>query len=500
MLHTAWLSVLVKLAYLLGLAGGLARRAVQVFMGMYQSDTWEVRRAGAVADLNAAVLAAAVILLWTSRDVFNDAQNSLSRQAWLNQLSDKPVMACNTFGQGRFNGTLYKDFTFNCDPAAGSPQGDAKAHQFDIDIPTNPQGNVGQVLKILGAYNVCKAFSMAYRVERLGDNVQIFRHLGNESIATALAIVTNESLSRPKTARDNTYYLDKIVPVGACKSQPSDRSAQKKGRDNFLLSAGPCTDLPEEFPPNTTILRFLTMDSNVGLLLNYHCDSLGVDMCLSNSSVWQGLSVDGIGRMRGPDTFCPLQRTLRITWATHESYLCAEGFDVSQRDSFDTQKARVDGLKLIYKFAYFYPCLSYDELFGLYIALASVFVAVVLGTGVLLFTDIVCPLLKFGHESWRATLPPLPVLPASANAVSSESPGGGIKDQVHADGTAGAAERGFQVWQGKYFCKDIVEVVLRCTVSTVLGTILAVTCVLIPMLLLKHYNKGDCPHLDACTA
>lgn len=107
MVHDAWMSLLAVLAYLLGLVAGLAWRAIEVFVGTYRSAIWKVRRAGAVADLIAAVLAAAVILLLTSRAAFTEAQDSTSRKAWLSQLAEKPVMACNTFNQQPYVRALF---------------------------------------------------------------------------------------------------------------------------------------------------------------------------------------------------------------------------------------------------------------------------------------------------------------------------------------------------------------------------------------------------------
>lgn len=159
--------------------------------------------------------------------------------------------------------------------------------------------------------------------------------------------------------------------------------------------------------------------------------------------------------------------------------------------NLNTLNAKVDALRLIYKFVYFYSSVSYEELFGLYIAMAGVFVTVCLGTGVLLFTDIVCPMLKCGSESWRASIQPVLRLHSSAAAVSPECPGGRMGEISLADGVALAARQGFQVWQGVYYCKDLVEVVLRCMVSLVLGTSLSIVCVLLPLLASQDF-KGSC--------
>ena len=478
MARDAFMSPLVVLAYLLGLVGGLAWRAVQVFVGTYQSATWEVRRAGAVADLNAAVLGAAVILLCTSRAAFTVAQDSTSRHAWLSQLSEKPGMACNTFNQDTFNGVNHHDPTFRCDPPPGYGH-DIKPSPLLINA--DPYQNVQVVLDILGIYVECDAFSAAVRVQRLGNDTQLVLHTGRESIASALASVSAEFLAPPKDWRDWQYYLSEIWPNSGIERE-SEVSGKSNGPDSASLDAGACRDFSAGlgFPSNSGILRYVTTSNNVGLFLNYRGPIRAeLAVCISQSSVWQTLTANGTGKLRGNQgAFCPINGNLSIVWPDYEPYLCAEGFDVSQ--GLDPMKARVDALRLVNKFAYFYPCSSYDELFGLYIAFAGVFATVVLGTGVLLFTDVVCPMLRFGCESWRPSMPPLLRLHASAAAVSPGSPAAGVDSFPSANKVAVAAKQGFQTWQGNFCCKDLVEVVLRCMASLVLGTTLSLIFVALP--------------------
>ena len=108
-----------------------------------------------------------------------------------------------------------------------------------------------------------------------------------------------------------------------------------------------------------------------------------------------------------------------------------------------------------------------------------------------IFTDVVCPMLKYGRACWESSLAPLPWM--HANAVVVSSPGGGTEGC--SSSMANAAQQGFQHWQGNFCCRDLVEVMLRCTVSIVLGTTLSVVCVLVPWLALKQ-NKGPCGHLE----
>ena len=482
MVYDAWMSLLAVLAYLLGTVGGLAWRAIEVFVGTYQSTTWKVRRAGAVADLNAAVLAVAVTLLLTSRAAFSEAQSSTSRNAWLSQLSEKPVMACNTFNREPFEGTLYHDLTFQCEAGA-------YFNTSSLDINAAPQENMQQVLQILGFLNDCDAFFMAFRVQRQGNRSQLKVHKGKDAIRAALSNVAKDL--GDSSLKDSSYYLDEIWPLDLCATHPSEGFGAPTRPSSGI--PGDCSDRSAGFPPNTKILRYLSISKNVGLFLNYDCRQDGVvGKCFSNHPGWQNLTLNKTGLMRGDvRAFCPLDGKLSMTWNNSEPYHCAEGFDISQ--SLDTQKAKVEGLRLVYKFPYFYPCLSYDELFGVYIAMVGVFTTVVLGTCVLLFTDVVCPMLKCGSDEWRASLPPLPWLHASTSEVSPRSPGGGIHTQLDAHSGAGADMQSFQALQDSYRY-NLVDIVLRCMASVVLGTLLSVFCVWLPWRYLPQ-DTGSCAHL-----
>ena len=396
--HKALKSLLFVLAYVVGLAGGLVWRAGQVFIGTYQSAEWDVRRAGAVADLNAAVLAAAVILLWTSRDVFNDAQNSLSHQAWVSQLSEKPVAACNTLNEEPFDGTLYHGITLHCALPPGSR----------IDAwPVGKRGNRSeltatddwQVLRVLQIYNECGAFSMAYQAQTLGKLSQLIQHTGRTRIASVLQDVAGHL--RPVDNNNNAgalmvqqasvpnarmYYLNVIVPHGACDADLHQGSEANNGPISSTQGAGVCKECAG-FPANTRILSYLTRDNDVGLFLSFNCSQDGVDVCVSHSTAWRNITGGGTvppGTVPPEEAvpFCPSPGIPSVSWSasTSETYHCAEGFDVSQ--SLTPQEDKVDGLKLVHKFVYFYPCVTYDELFGIYIALAGMFVTVCLGTAV----------------------------------------------------------------------------------------------------------------------
>ena len=251
------------------------------------------------------------------------------------------------------------------------------------------------------------------------------------------------------------------------------------------------------FPANSGILRYVTVHNSLDLFFSYkrHIrDSSAFRACLSNSSIWHNFSVEmtsdshNLTLVRGDQTgsFCPMNGTLSIVWPACESYFCAEGFDVSE--SLDLMKARVEALRLVNRFRYFFSCSSYDELFGLYIAMLGVFVTVCLGTSLLLFTDVVCPMIKSGHESWTPSLPRLPLSSANAAAVSPGNTGGGNGNI--SKGMAVAAKQGLRVGSGTVGCRDLLDIMLRCTVSLALGTTLGLGCVWVPFLISQNQSSS----------
>ena len=465
-------SLLKMLAYLLGLAGGLAARAGQVFVGTYRSPTWEVRRAGAVADLNAAVFAAAVILLATSRHAFTDAQVSTSCQAWLTQLAEYPKDACNTFNREPYHGVLFHGITFHCDV----PRGPGKTSSHKDGVLERNVSGIMQVLKALELYNNCGAFAMAYRVQRYP--VQLILHTGQAGVASALKLVADDIPKQPQN--DTMYYLDVIKPLDSCDAHPHSGAGKSSEPGTDVQCAVPCAGSAAP----AQILRYLTSSSDGGLFVYFNCNQSGVDACFNQKAEWRSIDFpDPVGQA---DAFCPVPGNASIMWSSDHSehYHCADGFDVSQ--NLNLQKDKVDGLKLVYKFVYFHPCLSYDELFGVYIAIVGVFVTACLGTMVLLVTDIVCPMLKWGSQAWTPLPPAVPGMHASATLGCPERL---AEDRVHASGMAGAAEQGFQVGQGSLCCKDVVDILLRCTVSAILGTLVGVVCVLLPWWLALRYKN-----------
>ena len=62
-------------------------------------------------------------------------------------------------------------------------------------------------------------------------------------------------------------------------------------------------------------------------------------------------------------------------------------------------KDEVDALKAVQKYPYF-RCVTYDELFAVYVGILGVLIAIALTTTALFITDVARPMLLAGRESW----------------------------------------------------------------------------------------------------
>ena len=107
------LHVAALLMYLLGIISGLIVRCAMVFLGTYSSDNKKTKRAGLVADLNAIVLAAAVILLLTSRVAFHHSEESTQTLGWQRLVNDTNY-GCVTGTQDYFEGSRCPDLMYVC--------------------------------------------------------------------------------------------------------------------------------------------------------------------------------------------------------------------------------------------------------------------------------------------------------------------------------------------------------------------------------------------------
>ena len=62
-------------------------------------------------------------------------------------------------------------------------------------------------------------------------------------------------------------------------------------------------------------------------------------------------------------------------------------------------KDEIDALKAVQKYPYF-RCVSYDELFAVYVGIIGVLIAIALTTTTLFITEVARPMLLAGRGSW----------------------------------------------------------------------------------------------------
>ena len=97
-----------------------------------------------------------------------------------------------------------------------------------------------------------------------------------------------------------------------------------------------------------------------------------------------------------PGAFCPATGTLEIYFFTPLAYRCNNGVQSANVSLLNDEVAALKGIR---SFAYF-RCMSYDELFGVYVGTVGVLMSVALATSALYVTDVARPLLLAGREAW----------------------------------------------------------------------------------------------------
>lgn len=138
-----------------------------------------------------------------------------------------------------------------------------------------------------------------------------------------------------------------------------------------------------------------------------------------------------------------------------------------------------------HKFPYFL-CLSYDELFGVYIGMISLAVGMCLTTFVLFNTEIVSPMLKAGGAAWS----PREQLPGSCSRSCAAD--------ARCGGCRAAFSDGVRVWPNpmRTGCPsdNVIDVILRCLASFLLGLLISMLVVFLPWIL--TYTIGSCPMIQ----
>lgn len=205
------------------------------------------------------------------------------------------------------------------------------------------------------------------------------------------------------------------------------------------------------------ILRWLD-ESNKGLFLGFKCNGtqrLLPDCITSNSYVhdltghWEtGGFPNATLKGSQKSSFCPPEGRLSLHVSHDYPYHCTSGAEAS---SVRILKDEIDALKAVQKYAYF-RCVTYDELFAVYVGVIGVLIAVALTTTTLFITDVARPMLLAGRESWSWD-----IVDSNVGDVCSED-----------------SEQRYVREQ------NVLDVVLRCAASFAIGGVLAMGLIYLP--------------------
>ena len=469
----------------------LPLRLLRVFVGTYLSRNEDVRRAGLVADVNALALAVAVILLLTSRGTFQDAEDTIKHKAWANLLQDTPGAACASLNQQPFSGRITRSIHFNCsgDPHR-APHHPRWTHALDAS-------NVKQVVGVLRALDECKAFSMGMQYMYKDRNVCYTFADSSGSVSSIIGAVASPEAALALVQNVTSWdRLDVITPKGmfeccragaACATCLQDSAIARAVNGTCYSPAAPfgSPGFPNAlgFPRDMQIVRWLDR-SGKGIFLGVKCSS-SLDRpspellrCLSSSAL--------LGAVRGPWTpdfranakpadpanfslhghehgaFCPASSTLGMFLfrPSPVQYQCSNGAQSTQVRLLNDEMAALEGTR---SFPYF-RCVSYDELFGVYVGTVGVLMSVALATGALYVTDVLRPMLLAGREAWSWDV---------------------VQQVAGATGTEAEdcrAER----------AKTVFEVILRCIAGCALGSALGMCLIYAPWRAFLNQHGRTC--------
>ena len=407
LLVPTWEYVTNALVLLVCMLRWLPRRTLHVFLGTYASHNEDVRRAGLVADINALALADSVILLLTSRATFNQAELLINVQGWANLMMDDSADACASLNQNSYTGNVFMNISFTCvDGRRGTG-----LKQRRISLPLNAS-NQQQIMPFLQGLHVdCNLFAMSITIDYMqessamcyGSKDMISAELHEEEVRHALAEA--QGLYR-------WIKLDYIAPkdTSNCMDGFQAHMLQLAVNDGFCYSFANAfegvANFPNDlgFPKGMAVVRWLD-DDNMGVFLGLVCNETlsSIRSCINSSTTIHAVFGQWeVGKanapLKGPQegAFCSPNGDLSLHILPRYPYQCNSG---AQTSSVRVLKDQIDALKAVQKFAYF-RCLSYDELFAVYVAIIGVLIAVALTTTTLFFTDVLRPMLFAGRQAW----------------------------------------------------------------------------------------------------
>ena len=422
---------------------GIYRRIKRVYLGTYWSSEKKVQRAGLVADLNAIVLAAAVILLLTSRQAFHEAEKATDDRVWRSLLSDSLMAACATLSRTDSLNYAVHNLALGC---SVMQEGENRLRTYTVDV-----SNIAQLVPVLQVLDKCGAFEFA--LGNFYNDTSCRWKAGTASdLFQRISYIAQE---RPPTSA--SYRLIRAANISDCdehgKELPlrlpwtPDLCGSNEDEKHFTSAGIP--------PVGNFFVRWVD-NWNHGMYLGLRPRCTWGE-CFSRKSSWESVTMKVLYGdkavsiwQNGSDYFCPQDGNMSLWTGIPQSYHCIRGVEVGSMDMLNNEMTLIRGNSHV-KFAYFW-CLSYDELFGVYVGIFGFFITVVFATAVVLCTDVCAPMLRAGGKSWSGTV----------STVDAR------KDL------------------------DFLDVVLRVLASTVLGTAITVAFIYLPMFL---FNKA---HLQGC--
>ena len=282
-----------------------------MFLGTYMSRNEDVRRAGLVADVNALALAAAVILLLTSRNTFNEAEETIKHQAWTNLLQDNPGAACATLNRQPFVGRISPGIHFLCRDANGHNTGTPHPRWSNMVDGSNR----GQVQAVLRALSDCNAFSMGMHYIYHDESVFYAAADASHSVRSIIDVSDQQTTLEFDQRLNSWASLDVVTPESTydldTKSAVGKRCAERMSNGTLTTALANkshyhlCTPFGNPgfpgdlgFAPGMEIVRWLDHFGK-GIYLGVNCNSSLLDAsrdlqrCLNSSQQLGG----AIGRV-----------------------------------------------------------------------------------------------------------------------------------------------------------------------------------------------------------
>ena len=514
--RTSWRNCWAAVAHFLCLCStavaGIFCRIVRVYLGTYRSKKKEVQRAGLVADLNAIVLAAAVILLLTSRQAFHEAEKATDDLVWHTLLSDSLLAACATLSRTNSHHIAGRNLTLVCSKVQEGQRVDSR-HPIDVS-------NMTQLMPVLRVLDGCGAFE--YALGNIFNNTPCYWKASGASDLFQ-RIMDLAKVHPPVSAN---IQFTRATYISGCDQFGQELPLRQPwipdlcgGTKNFTS-----TGIPLE---GNFFVRWVdNWNRGMYLGLRPHC---AWNKCFDSMESWKNVTFkvqfgdkDVSVRQNGPDDFCPPDGNMDLGFGALQSYHCIRGVEIGSMDMLNNEMTLIKGDAHV-KFAYFW-CLSYDELFGVYVGIFGFFFTVLFTTAVVLCADVCGPMLRAGGKSWSGKASVADghdavagdaeaghcvqgALPAHPTAAGTPRRGGAFTGAGHGEALG---EEGDNAQQRQLLLNflhahapnpnpsrqvnwsDVLDVVLRVLASIVLGTAITVLIIYLPMLGFNKMYIGKC--------